>query len=130
MLSGGSAAGIATRVSTGSLRMALLNLTAPNLIELRQLSANVRFPPVADGPLSTRAEHCRHREERGWLLRRSTSLQSEEAIVWRRRFFGGWRGRRANGSHRSGFGYSFGTVLLVISGALLLFLYLTGRLNF
>ena len=83
----------------------------------------------SDGPLSTRGQHCRHREERDWLLRRSTSLQSEETIVWRRRLFGGWRGRRAVGSRRSGFGYSFGTVLLVISGALLLFLYLTGRLN-
>ena len=92
-------------------------------------TTNVCFPPVTDGPLFARGEHCRHREERGWLLRRSTSLQSEEALMWRRRFFGGWRGRRAVGSRRSGFGYSFGTVLLVISGALLLFLYLTGRLN-
>lgn len=50
--------------------------------------------------------------------------------MWRRRSFGGWRGRRAVGTRRTGFRYSFSNVLLVISGALLLFLYLTGRLNF
>jgi len=49
--------------------------------------------------------------------------------MWRRRSFGGWRGRRAVGTRRSGFGYSFGSVLLIVAGAFLLFLYLTGRLN-
>ena len=49
--------------------------------------------------------------------------------MWRRRSFGGWHRRRGVGARRFGVGYSFGTVLLLISGALLLFLYLTGRLN-
>ena len=49
--------------------------------------------------------------------------------MWRRRSFSGWRRRRAVGTRRSGSGYSFGTVVLLISGALMLFLYLTGRLN-
>ena len=49
--------------------------------------------------------------------------------MWRRRSFDGWRRRRAVGTRRSGLGYSFGTVLLVVSAAFLLFLYLTGRLN-
>lgn len=50
--------------------------------------------------------------------------------MWRRRSFGGWGRRRSFGTRRSGFGYSYGTVLLLVCGALLLFLYLTGRLNF
>ena len=45
--------------------------------------------------------------------------------MWRRRSWGGWRSRRA-GARR---GYSFGSVLLIVSAAFLLFLYLTGRLN-
>ena len=49
--------------------------------------------------------------------------------MWRRRSFGGWRRRRAVGNRRSGIGYSFGTVVLMVSGAFLLFLYLTGRLS-
>jgi len=49
--------------------------------------------------------------------------------MWRRRSFDGWRRRRSVGTRRSGLGYSFGTVLLVVSAAFLLFLYLTGRLN-
>ena len=49
--------------------------------------------------------------------------------MWRKRSFRGWRSRRVADTRRSGFGYSFGTVVLLISGALMLFLYLTGRLN-
>ena len=49
--------------------------------------------------------------------------------MWRRRSWGSWRRRRVVGTRRSGLGYSFGTVLLVVAGAFLLFLYLTGRLN-
>ena len=33
--------------------------------------------------------------------------------MWRRRSFDGWRRRRSMGTRQSGFGYSFGTVLLV-----------------
>ncbi len=46
--------------------------------------------------------------------------------MWRRRSWGGWRNRRAGGTRR---GYSFSTVLFVVAGAIVLFLYLTGRLN-
>ncbi len=63
------------------------------------------------------------------ILTGSENLHTKETIMWRRRSFGGWRRRRAVGTRRSGFGYSFGTVLLIVSGAFLLFLYLTGRLN-
>jgi len=49
--------------------------------------------------------------------------------MWRRRLGGSWRRRRAVGTRRSGFGYSFGTVVLAVSGAFLLFIYLTGRLS-
>lgn len=50
--------------------------------------------------------------------------------MWRRGRSGGWGRRRAAGTGRAGFGYSYGTVVLLISGAILLFVYLTGRLNF
>ncbi len=40
--------------------------------------------------------------------------------MWRRRFSEG----------RRGYGLSYGTAVLLVSGAILLFLYLTGRLNF
>ena len=46
--------------------------------------------------------------------------------MWRRRFSGGW-GRRGAVGGRSGL--SYGTAVLLVSGAILLFLYLTGRLN-
>jgi hypothetical protein len=49
--------------------------------------------------------------------------------MWRRRFSGGWGRRRAVGTGR-GVGYSYGTVVLAVSAVILLFLYLTGRLNF
>lgn len=49
--------------------------------------------------------------------------------MWRRRSWGGWRDRRAGGTRRYGFSYSFSTVLFVVVGAILLFLYLTGRLD-
>ena len=45
--------------------------------------------------------------------------------MWRRRFFEG-RSRSVGG--RSGL--SYGTAVILVSGAILLFLYLTGRLNF
>lgn len=45
--------------------------------------------------------------------------------MWRRRFSGGWgRGLR---TRRSGLGY--GGAVLLVSGAILLVLYLTGRLS-
>lgn len=44
--------------------------------------------------------------------------------MWRRRFTEG-RGRSFGGS-----GMSYGTAVLLVSAAILLFLYLTGRLNF
>ncbi len=50
--------------------------------------------------------------------------------MWRRRSSGGWGRNRIGGSGRRGLGYSYGTVVLLVSGAILLFLYLTGRLNF
>jgi len=50
--------------------------------------------------------------------------------MWRRRFSGGWSRRRTVGTRRSGSRYSFGSVVLLVSGAFLLFLYLTGRLDF
>lgn len=49
--------------------------------------------------------------------------------MFRRRFSGGL-GRRGVGSGRAGIGYSYGTVVLLVSAAILLFLYLTGRLSF
>ena len=42
--------------------------------------------------------------------------------MWRRRSFSD------RSSRRSGSRYSFGTVVLLVAGAILLFLYLTGRL--
>ena len=48
--------------------------------------------------------------------------------MWRRRSSGGWLNRRSGGGRRSGTRYSFGAVVLLVSGAFLLFLYLTGRL--
>ena len=50
--------------------------------------------------------------------------------MWRRRSSGGWGRRGTVGAGRSRFGYNYGTVVLLVSAALLLFLYLTGRLNF
>ena len=44
--------------------------------------------------------------------------------MWRRRFSGG-RGRSVG----RGSGLSYGTAVLLVSGAILLVLYLTGRLN-
>lgn len=43
-----------------------------------------------------------------------------------------WRRRSLNGGsrRRSGARHSFGTVVLLVAGAILLFLYLTGRLAF
>ena len=49
--------------------------------------------------------------------------------MWRRRFSGGWGRRRAAGTGRGGFGYSYGTVVLVVSAVILLIVYLTGRLD-
>ncbi len=49
--------------------------------------------------------------------------------MWSRRGRGGWGRRREVGSRRGGFGYSFGTVVLVVAGVILLILYLTGRLS-
>ncbi len=49
--------------------------------------------------------------------------------MWRRRTSGGWGRRRASGAGRAGFGYSYGTVVLLLSAAILLFVYFTGRLN-
>ena len=48
--------------------------------------------------------------------------------MWRRRGSRGWGGRGI-GTGR-GIGYSYGTVVLLVSAAILLFVYLTGRLNF
>jgi hypothetical protein len=47
--------------------------------------------------------------------------------MWRRRFGGGWGSRAAVG--RGGFGLSYGTAVLLVSAAILLFLYFTGRLS-
>ena len=49
--------------------------------------------------------------------------------MWGRRFSGGWGRRRSAGVGRSGYGASYGTVVLLVAGAILLVLYLTGRLN-
>ncbi len=49
--------------------------------------------------------------------------------MWRRRGTGGWGRRREVGSRRSGYGQSFGTVVLIVAGAILLILYLTGNLS-
>ena len=49
--------------------------------------------------------------------------------MWRRRSSGGWLNRRSGGGRRYGTGYSFGSVVLLVSGAFLLFLYFTGRLG-
>jgi hypothetical protein len=49
--------------------------------------------------------------------------------MWRRRVSGGW-GRRGVGTGRTGLTYSYATVVLAVSAAILLLLYLTGRLNF
>ncbi|MDQ3470955.1 MAG: hypothetical protein M3428_01005 [Pseudomonadota bacterium] len=49
--------------------------------------------------------------------------------MWRRRS-GGWGRRRGVGTGRAGFGHSYATVVVLISAAILLFVYLTGRLNF
>ena len=48
--------------------------------------------------------------------------------MWRRRFSDGWGRRRAVGAGRPGL--SYGTAVLLVSGAILLILYLTGRLDF
>ena len=50
--------------------------------------------------------------------------------MFRRRFSGGWGRRRGVGTGRAGARYSYATVVLAISAAILLILYLTGRLNF
>lgn len=47
--------------------------------------------------------------------------------MWRRRFGDGW-GRRGTVG-RGGFGMSYGTAVLLVSAAILLFLYFTGRLS-
>jgi len=49
--------------------------------------------------------------------------------MWRRRSGGSRLRRPTVSTRRSGVGYSFGSVVLLVSGAFLLFLYLTGRLN-
>jgi hypothetical protein len=46
-----------------------------------------------------------------------------------RRFSGGWGRRRSVGTGRSMVPYNYGTVVLLVSAAILLFLYLTGRLT-
>ncbi len=50
--------------------------------------------------------------------------------MWHRRSTGGWSRRRGVSTRRYGSRYSFGAVVLLVSGAFLLFLYLTGRLDF
>lgn len=50
--------------------------------------------------------------------------------MWRRSRSGGWGRRRGAGTGRAGFGYSYGAVVLLISAAILLFVYLSGRLSF
>lgn len=50
--------------------------------------------------------------------------------MWRRGLFGGSRRGPVTGTGRRIGGQSFGTVVLVVSAAILLVLYLTGRLNF
>lgn len=49
--------------------------------------------------------------------------------MWRRRFSDGWGRRRTVGTGRSMLPNSYGTVVLLVSAALLLILYLTGRLS-
>jgi hypothetical protein len=56
-------------------------------------------------------------------------VEHQEVNMWRRRSSGGWARRRAGGSSRSGFTRNYGSVVLLVSGAILLILYLTGRLN-
>ena len=43
---------------------------------------------------------------------------------------GGWGRGRGVGSGRTGYGQSFGTVVLIVAGVILLILYLTGNLSF
>ncbi len=50
--------------------------------------------------------------------------------MWRRRFSDGWGRRRAVGTGRAGFGYSYGTVVLLVSAVILLIVYLTVGLDF
>lgn len=49
--------------------------------------------------------------------------------MWRRGLSRGWGRRRTASSGRSGLPYSYGTVVLLVSAAILLVLYLTGRLS-
>jgi hypothetical protein len=49
--------------------------------------------------------------------------------MWRRRSSGGWGRTRAGSTGLTGRAYSYGTVVLLVCGALLLLLYLTGRLD-
>jgi hypothetical protein len=56
-------------------------------------------------------------------------VKHQEVNMWRRRSSGGWGRRRAGASSRSGFTRNYGSVVLLVSGAILLILYLTGRLN-
>jgi hypothetical protein len=50
--------------------------------------------------------------------------QTARLAMWRRR-----SGSRGFATGRAGSRYSYGTVVLLVAGAILLFLYLTGRLN-
>ena len=50
--------------------------------------------------------------------------------MWGRRFSGRWGRRDGVGTRRYGYGYSYGAVVIGVSAAILLILYLTGRLSF
>ena len=50
--------------------------------------------------------------------------------MWRRRFSDGWGRRGAVGTRRSYGAYSYSTVVLAVCAAIVLLLYLTGRLDF
>ncbi len=88
----------------------------------------VRFPPKADiAQLVDAGAQAQAGTRRANAAFRGH--QPKELIMWRRRSSGGWGRRRSVGAGRSGLTYSYGTVVLLVSGAILLVLYLTGRLN-
>jgi hypothetical protein len=49
--------------------------------------------------------------------------------MWRRNLIGGWGRRRVGAGRRPVVGFSFGTAVLVVSGGVLLLLYLLGYLS-
>jgi len=91
---------------------------------------NLARPMLRKPATAPSKQRIKLKQERLQRVLRWEAIESRSRSMWRRRSSGGWGRRRSVGTGRSGLTYNYGTVVFLVSGAILLVLYLTGRLNF